>query len=45
MRRDYIVKYLFGEGKKQEEDTANEAKYYSLYCDGSELSRAMLVRK
>ena len=44
MRRDYIVKYLFGEGKKQEEDTANEAKYYSL-CIAMDLNcpRAMLV--
>ena len=45
MRRDYIVKYLFGEGKKQEEDTANEAKYYSL-CIAMDLNcpKAMLVR-
>ena len=45
MRRDYIVKYLFGEWKKQEEDTANEAKYYSL-CIAMDLNcpKAMLVR-
>ena len=46
MRRDIVVKYLFGErGKKLDEDTANEAKYYSL-CIAMKLNcpKAMLVR-